>query len=132
VATEGDATSDIIRERGLGAVVAGGDVAAVSAAIQSLLAVPRAEWAGRFEPARQALTWQQAARPLVSFCQAPAPAADLSAGHLPPGNRYYAARLAALEARLAVYEQMRFVRLVRWLHPYRMRLRRLLGSRAGA
>jgi glycosyltransferase involved in cell wall biosynthesis len=76
VATTGDATSDLVARYGLGEVTPVGDVAAVTGALDRLLAGPRAEQAGAFAAAREALRWEQAAAPLVSFCRNPQRAPD--------------------------------------------------------
>jgi glycosyltransferase involved in cell wall biosynthesis len=76
VATEGDATSDLVARHGLGEVTRVGDVEAVAAAIDRLLCEPRQERAAAFAAARQALSWERAAEPLVRYCLAPRRAPD--------------------------------------------------------
>jgi glycosyltransferase involved in cell wall biosynthesis len=76
VATAGDATSDLVAGHGLGVVTPVGDTAAVAAAIDRLLSEPRAAQEPAFAAAREALSWERAAAPLVRFCRAPAHAPD--------------------------------------------------------
>ena len=76
VATAGDATSDLVAGYGLGRGHAGGDTAAVAAAMDRLLSEPQAARAAAFTAAREALSWERAAEPLVRFCRAPAHAPD--------------------------------------------------------
>jgi hypothetical protein len=52
----------------------------VAAAIDRLLREPRTEWAARFDAARAALRWEQAAAPLVRYCLNPQRAPDRQAG----------------------------------------------------
>jgi hypothetical protein len=76
VATAGDATSDLVAGYGLGVVTPVGDTTAVASAIDRLLAEPRGERAAAFATARDALSWERAAEPLVRFCRAPVHAPD--------------------------------------------------------
>ncbi len=74
VLTRGDATADLVSGHGLGALVGYGDDAAAAEAIAGLLDEPLPEI--RFDAARQALTWERAAGPLVAFCREPHHAPD--------------------------------------------------------
>jgi len=76
VATRGDAISELIEQHDLGLVVPGGDVPAVAEAILRLLDTPAVEWQPRFEHIRPAMTWEQAAQPLLRFCRQPRRAPD--------------------------------------------------------
>ena len=69
VATVGDATSDLITQHNLGVVVGYGDADAVAAATLRLLDEPRSLRRAQFEQAKQTLTWERAAQPLIAFCQ---------------------------------------------------------------
>jgi glycosyltransferase involved in cell wall biosynthesis len=96
VATAGDATSDLVERYGLGEVTRVGDVEAVAVAIDRLLREPRRERAAAFAAARQALSWERAAEPLVRYCLAPRQAPDRSGewqarapGSGPAGRPYY-------------------------------------------
>jgi glycosyltransferase involved in cell wall biosynthesis len=126
VATRGDAVSELITAHDLGIVVKGGDVEATAGAILTLLDTPREVFQQRRDGLRQLLTWERAARPLVDFCRHPWRAPDREALGDRLGNPFYASEAARLRAQLHEYEQMRFVRLARWLHPYRQRLRKWL------
>jgi len=78
VTAAGDALADLVAARGLGRVVTPGDVDGLSAALGDLLAEPDARAARRAEFTRLAgeLCWEQVARPLVAYCQAPWRAGD--------------------------------------------------------
>ena len=79
VATRGDATSELVLHHGLGQVVGYQDVDAIGAALLQLLESP-ASYSAAFARARDALTWERAAQPLVEFCRAPHFAADKHTG----------------------------------------------------
>jgi len=57
VVTRGDATSDLVRDHGLGFVVDYEDQAGVAEAILALLAQPRSAWRDRFSPVQALFTW---------------------------------------------------------------------------
>lgn len=76
VLTEGDATSDLVVQHGLGRLVAFGDVDGVALALLDVLAQPREAWEARFPALRVQLMWERAAEPLLRFCQSPHCAAD--------------------------------------------------------
>jgi glycosyltransferase involved in cell wall biosynthesis len=142
VATRGDATSDLIAEHGIGIVVDYEDVDGVAGAMLHLLETPRTTFGERFERARQALTWERAAQPLVTFCRSPRRAPDKEAGCV--GNPYYLDRIAHLaseklllkehmEGRIAWlegvvrgYESGKFIRFTRFVHRLREHLRQVL------
>ncbi len=138
VASQGDVTNDVLERYGLGRVVPPGNVEAVATAMLTLLTESRESRRPRFEQARQALTWERAAQPLLDFCRHPQHAADKAAFGARLGNPFYHSRLAHLENEIArlqlqveAYERMKFVRLVRWLHPYRQQWRRLFSRDRG-
>jgi glycosyltransferase involved in cell wall biosynthesis len=81
VISSGDALSQLVSEKGLGAVVAPQDVASVRDALLGLLTQPdlRQATAARFAPVRADLTWHRVVEPLRAFCRAPHRAADLAA-----------------------------------------------------
>jgi len=66
--TEGDVTSEWVRERGLGCVVPPHDEAAVAEALIAMLARPRAEWAPAFAPLKDEFSWTTVAEPLRRYC----------------------------------------------------------------
>ena len=74
VLTQGDATADLAASYGLGQVVEFGDDRAVAQAIAHLLdeSIPNEH----FDAARQDLTWERAAEPLIAFCRQPHRAPD--------------------------------------------------------
>lgn len=119
IATQGDATSDLVERYGLGVVVGYQDEDQVARAILELLGMPKAVWGERFERARRDLTWERAARPLLEFCRHPRRAPDKVALGERLGNPYYMEELSRLRALVASYERGRFIRLMRWIHRLR-------------
>jgi glycosyltransferase involved in cell wall biosynthesis len=129
VATRGDATSELVTDYGIGAVVEYEDVDGVAGAILSLLETDRESFGERFEKARQELSWERAARPLVEFCRHPRRAPDKVALGEAVGNPFYLERLAfwkreseRLGTQVDAYERGRFIRLMRWMHQVRGKL----------
>ena len=116
VATRGDATSDLIERYQLGVVVDYEDEVGVAEAILDLLEIPKGAWERRFERAREGLTWDKVARPLIEFCRHPrrAPDKEMLGDRL--GNPYYVDQIARLQTTVEGYERGRFIRLMRWLH----------------
>jgi glycosyltransferase involved in cell wall biosynthesis len=131
VATRGDATSDLVEEHGLGAIVDFEDVDGVADAILDLLESPREALGEQFAEAQDALTWERAAQPLVAFCQRPRRAPDKLAMGDDLGDPFYVEERRRLMEerdrwrRLARgYEKGRFIRAMRWLDRVSRRLRR--------
>jgi glycosyltransferase involved in cell wall biosynthesis len=84
ISTEGDTLADRVASLGLGAVVPAEDPAAVAHGILGLAEpAARAQVARRVREHAAALTWKEAARPLVAFCSQPAAAPDLAGGRQP-------------------------------------------------
>jgi glycosyltransferase involved in cell wall biosynthesis len=130
VATEGDATSDLIARHGLGEITPVRDVGGVAAAIDRLLCEPREERAGSFAAAREALSWEHAAEPLVRFCRAPQHAPD-RVGEVQGGKAYEDPALP-LQAERDYWRQLaegyangRVMRALNWLGQGK---RRLMGK----
>jgi glycosyltransferase involved in cell wall biosynthesis len=121
VAARGDATSEMITRYQVGVVVDYEDVDGVSEAIRILLDTPREAYAERFEKARQELTWEQAAQPLVRFCRHPRQAPDKVAMGCKLGNPFYLSKIARLQALVDGYERGHFIRMMRRLHRLRER-----------
>jgi glycosyltransferase involved in cell wall biosynthesis len=132
IATQGETTGELFQTHRLGLTVGFGDAAGVADAILTLLATPRTTLHARFAAARAALTWDNAAKPLIEFCKNPWRAADRAAwlqNGEPMGNPYHlnqttqltqardAALAEAAQWRHLVrrYEQGKFMRLMRWL-----------------
>jgi glycosyltransferase involved in cell wall biosynthesis len=93
--TDGDVTSEWVREYGIGVVVPPFDAQAVGRGLIEILDQPKASWAPAFEPLRASLEWNQVVKPLLRYClegdyapdrldrQAPEPPpADSPAGRL--------------------------------------------------
>jgi glycosyltransferase involved in cell wall biosynthesis len=78
VATEGDVLSDLVRESGLGRLVAPGDEEAAAAAILELLDEPnlRGAYESRFAAVAPGYHWDVVTQPLVAFCSEPRLAPD--------------------------------------------------------
>lgn len=130
VVTRGDETSKLVSRFQLGRVVDYEDVEGVAVAISDVLARPQTAFSAGFAEARQTLTWETAAQPLIAFCRAPRRAPDKEALGDRMGNHYYEkqhqalredrARLTQQQAHLQTlvsgYEQGKFIRLMKWLH----------------
>jgi glycosyltransferase involved in cell wall biosynthesis len=86
VTTEGDALGEIVEREGLGAVVPPGDPVALAAALERLLAEPKAMEAARHQVARvrQGFRWSVVLEPLAEFCRNPRTAPDRSVSPAPP------------------------------------------------
>jgi glycosyltransferase involved in cell wall biosynthesis len=143
IATRGDATSEIVSRFGLGKVIDYERDDDLTAALLCLLEKPKSDYAAHFERARAELTWEQAAEPLVTFCQHPRRAPDKVDGLRPPpaawewwelacsqsveidalraARAQQDAETARLRALVAGYEKGRFIRLMTWLHNLRRR-----------
>ena len=89
VATKGDATSDLVAKYGLGMIVDYEDVDQVANAIIKLLDTPHGRFKEQFDTAQKALSWEQAAQPLIRFCRNPRPAMDRAAIKGKLGNPFY-------------------------------------------
>lgn len=74
--TDGDVTSEWVRQYDLGRVVPPHDPAAVAQALIELLDRPKAEWAPAFEPLMSRFRWKQVVQPLLEYCQRGAYAPD--------------------------------------------------------
>jgi len=121
VATRGDATSELITEHGMGIVVDYEDVGGAAEAILHLLETPSTNFTDQFNKARQELTWERAARPLVEFCRHPRQAPDKGTPYV--GHPYYQEKLHCLEAEtarlrtlVASYERGKFIRFMRYVN----------------
>ena len=98
VATRGDATSELVKEHGLGLVVEYQDSREIAAAIVRLLDEPAAARAPQFVHARSLYTWENAAQPLLHFCHHPLRSAARASAGGPP---FYTAQLAEQRRELA-------------------------------
>ncbi len=127
IATQGDATSELIAHYELGCIVEYEDVDGVAAAIQQLLAQPQASMRTRFAQAQAELSWERAAAPLVAFCRQPQRAADKRIQPPVTGNPYYAqfqTERDRLRTVVQGYEQGRVMRLLNWLNRRWQRFRK--------
>jgi glycosyltransferase involved in cell wall biosynthesis len=127
VATEGDATSELVARFGIGEVTPYQADEQVAAAILRLLGQPKDNFGAAFAHARSQLTWERAAEPLIRYCRQPwraadkAPLADQLSGRFMPsapppmnGEHDETAALADTVRRqaevIAGYERGRFIR----------------------
>lgn len=101
VATEGEAMSEWLAERGLGCVAKAGDVAGVADAMRHMLTQPKSALAGAFDDAREKFSWQNAAQPLIRFCLNPQRAADRDTNPTKPPSPKQTSRLQQAIARVA-------------------------------
>jgi len=129
IATGGDATSDVIQQYGIGILVHTKDANSVADAILRSLDLPPEKYRQGFESARQALAWDQIAKPLVEFCRYPRLAPDKIFLKEKLGNPYYINELLPMRDELAylrienkilkdlvqAFESRRVVRLLDWL-----------------
>lgn len=118
VASGGDATGDLLARYGLGLLVPDQDPDAVADAIVRLLDEPRQARAAAFAAARQALSWEKAAAPLVAYCRNPQLAADKAvAGAEPYFDPYRQLRDERDEwrARAEAYANGRVMQTFEWI-----------------
>jgi len=106
----------------LGAIVDYGDVAGVADAILQCLDQPQTEHWIHVEDARQQLTWERAAAPLINFCQRPQRAVDKQGLTSKLGNPAYVDTIERLQTLVDGYEQGRFMRLMRGWHRFRQKI----------
>jgi glycosyltransferase involved in cell wall biosynthesis len=66
--TDGDITSEWVRQYGLGKVVPPFDVEAVADSLNAILDCPKTNWAPAFEPLQDMLRWSQVVKPLLAYC----------------------------------------------------------------
>ncbi len=121
--SSGDATGELVQHFSVGSVTPIGDAQAVAAALLRWLALPKDP--ARFLRAQQALTWDNAVRPLAEFCGAPAQAPDRAQARaqfesqLEGEPLHTIGQLRAerdrLQALVAGYENGRFVKLMKRL-----------------
>jgi hypothetical protein len=125
--TTGDATSEIVREHGIGSVIGYGDDAALADAMTYWIDARRAPtFQAGLATAREAHTWERATEPLAAFCARPRVAADRDEARARL-RMHYAARgqqaeiLTLREERDALstlvkgYERGKLMRLLAWL-----------------
>lgn len=124
VATRGDATSELIENFNLGILVPSFDMEAVANSILKILDPSQPGFQSQFEAAREMLTWENVASPLINFCRNPYPAHDKQALGNSLGNPYYLQKIKALETETTnnleqlkqAYENRKIIRISNWLH----------------
>ena len=68
VVTDGDITSEWVRQFKIGEVVPQFDVEAVARALISILSKPKDSWAPAFEPLGERFSWSRVVSPLRRYC----------------------------------------------------------------
>ena len=129
IATDGDATCDLVRHYAIGRVVPPGDASAVADALVDLAHAPRPLPGARVDQARADLNWDVVIRPLLQFCLHPRIAPDKLALRDRLGPPHFVALLEQADAekkRIAderdhwksmsdAYANGRIMRFLRWL-----------------
>lgn len=78
--SDGDVTSEWVRQYHIGAVVPPMDVDAIAKALITLLSTPKDYWLPAFAPLAQKFSWSHVIEPLKRYCLQGALAADLASG----------------------------------------------------
>lgn len=81
--SDGDVTSEWVRQYSLGRVVPPCDEKAAAAALVDLLDRPKSEWAAFFEPLREVFEWSRVVEPLRRYCLQGEAAPDRAAARQP-------------------------------------------------
>ena len=84
--TDGDVTSEWVRQYGLGEVVPPFDVDAVARSLIAILDRPKSAWAPAFEPLRETFQWSQVVQPLLRYCLEGGYAPDRQDRGAPPAH----------------------------------------------
>ena len=128
ISTPLDATSDLLTQYELGALVNLQDVSGLANAMEAILSRPRSEYQAAFQKARTAFTWENVTRPLVNFCNQPHLAPDkpflkkkflVSLPQTPdprqPEIDGLQQQVASLENLVVAYRRRRIVRFADWI-----------------
>lgn len=118
IATAGDATSDLVRKYGLGAVVPQQDADAVAGAIIELAQAGRPLPGSDVDRARRELSWDVVIQPLLHFCKHPRKAPDKIAWPGRIGPPLFVEKASEMEYWKSVseaYANGKFIRFMRWL-----------------
>jgi len=67
--TEGDITSEWVRQYGLGEVVPPFDVDSVARSLNAMLDQTKESWTASFDPLRESLCWSEVVKPLLQYCR---------------------------------------------------------------
>jgi GT2 family glycosyltransferase len=84
--SDGDVTSEWVRQYQIGTVVPPMDVDAISKALITLLNTPKDYWQPAFAPLAQIFAWSHVIEPLKRYCLQGTPAADLASGRATISN----------------------------------------------
>jgi glycosyltransferase involved in cell wall biosynthesis len=89
IATQGDATSELIKKYDLGTLVPEKDADRVAEAVLHMISIPKISFQSNFEQVRPLLSWNHVSKPLIEFCHSPRPAPDKAILAENLGNPYY-------------------------------------------
>jgi len=67
--TDGDVTSEWVRQYGLGEVVPPFDIYSIARSLTAILDRKKEVWAPAFEPLRESLGWSEVIKPLLRYCR---------------------------------------------------------------
>jgi glycosyltransferase involved in cell wall biosynthesis len=119
IATQGDATSDLISKYDLGNLVPEKDAVRVAEAILHTISISKDSFQSNFERVRPLLTWENVSKPLFEFCSSPHLAPDKSILAENIGNPYYSYNInrlikenTDLRKLIDAFEGRRIVRLL--------------------
>jgi len=129
IATEGDATSELIEHYELGYLVQEGDVNAVRDAILHLLSAPSSRQPELLIKAQARLSWENVAAPLVQFCEIAQQAPDRTQtkiyrdypyllpefDELQQQNQSLQQQNQSLQELVEGYRRGKFMRLMAWI-----------------
>jgi glycosyltransferase involved in cell wall biosynthesis len=118
VATEGDATSELVAAFNIGAVVKERDIDGIAQAISLLLDTSHTSFENGFARAREMFTWTRVAKPLIDFCKNPRRAADRRLGmttQIDPEILALRAEVNRLRQQVLAYERGKFIKIMKWL-----------------
>ena len=117
----------------LGTVVGYENVAEVADAMLDLLEQPRSSFEPRFAHARQELSWERAAEPLIKYCKNPQRAADrplksetVDAFYYPSMGEQLRQEGERWQGLIDAYESGRFIRAMKWVERSKGRFSRFL------
>ncbi len=104
VITDGDVTSEWVREYGIGRVVAESDVDGVAEAINHVLQRSKESYRASFEPLKRKYTWANVVQPIVTYCLN---------GDIAPDRRQRNAEISPSNANPAPLTKAHFATLMR-------------------
>jgi len=103
--SDGDVTSEWVRQFGVGRVVPPLDVAAIATALGELLREPKDSYLPAFTPLQDIFTWPVIIQPLLRYCLAGAPSPDRTVTKEPTASRLSSTRYRLARARYILRNQ---------------------------